>query len=469
MARLQEFDVDEGDRPVGGQAMNARPDTFAEQPVLIVGGGFSGTLLAINLTRLGVPVVLFERDQASLAKGLAFGTRCPEHLLNVRASNMSAFHDDPGHFLRWMGLSGAEQCNRFVSRLTYGQYLRELLVGSLGSTAGRLTVRAGDVVDLTETAQGVSAVLASGESVAGRAGVLALGHSAPRLPGPCASLPPSLGWADPWHPQALAGLGPDGGVLLLGTGLTAIDLIISLDRAGHRGPIVALSRRGLISRAHWPAGPDCEPVPAPTARGAALVRAVRVRAAQIGWRKAIDELRPHTQALWRAHDARAQGSFLRHLRPYWDVHRHRLAPEIAARIAGLQAEGRLAVVAGRLVDATVKDGAALIHWRPRGGGTVASLEAARVINCIGPESDITQAHQPLLQALLTRGAIRPDARRLGIDVDPQLCVRDHLGAPNARIHAVGPLTKGIGWEVIAVPDIRVQVRALARQLAGVKA
>jgi uncharacterized NAD(P)/FAD-binding protein YdhS len=469
MARLQEFDGHEGDAPVGGRAMSAAVEIYAEQPVLIIGGGFSGTLLAINLTRLGVPVTLFERDEAALAKGLAFGTRRPEHLLNVRAANMSAFHDDPGHFLRWMGFSGVEQCSRFVSRQTYGQYLRELLIKSLGSADAPLTIRAGNVVDLIETAQGVSAVLASGEVIAGRAGVLALGHFSPRLPEPCAGLPAAIGWADPWHPQALEGLAPDDRVVLIGTGLTAIDLVISLNRAGHRGPIVALSRRGLISRAHLPAGPDCQPVPTPTARGAALLRAVRDRAARVGWRLAIDELRPHTQALWRAHDAPAQRRFLRHLRPYWDVHRHRLAPEIAARIDALQREERLAVVAGRLVDATACGRAAVIHWRPRGSDRLEQLTAARVINCIGPEGDIAQARQPLLQALLARGVIRADSHRLGLDVDPQWRVCNRLGVPNAKIHAVGPLTKGIAWEVIAVPDIRVQVWALARELAGVTA
>ncbi|WP_231739299.1 FAD/NAD(P)-binding protein [Novosphingobium sp. FSW06-99] len=463
MTRLQEFDGNEG----SGPGMSAVADDRAQLPVLIVGGGFSGTLLAINIARQGVPVVLFERDQAALAKGLAFGTRRPEHLLNVRAANMSAFPDDPGHFLRWMGFSDADQCNRFVPRLAYGQYLREVLINSLGQTRRPLHVRADDVVDLVETAQGVDAVLADGRVVAGRTAVLALGHCLPRLPAPLAMLPPPLAWADPWHPEALAGLRPDDRVVLVGTGLTAIDLILSLDRSGHRGPIVALSRRGLVPRAHLPSGPDVAQVPAPTARSTALVGAVRRRAAQVGWRLAIDELRPHTQALWRAHDARAQASFLRHLRPFWDVHRHRLAPEIGARLDALQAEGRLRFVAGRLVDASVDADAAVLHWRPRGSNAIATLAAARVINCIGPEGDIAQARQPLIQALLGRGAMRADVHRLGLDVDPQWRVIGHAGQANPRIHAVGPLTKGIAWEMIAVPDIRQQVWALARLLAGV--
>ena len=462
MTQFQAFDSNQGESP----ALNDAPDRGNALPVLIVGGGFSGTLLAIHLSRLGVPVVLFERDPDALAKGLAFGTRRPEHLLNVRASNMSAFPDDPGHFLRWMGLSDTEQRNRFAPRLAYGFYLRSLLTDSLAQNPQNLTLRADNVVDLVETAQGISAVLADGSTVQGWAGVLALGHFPPRLPGGCAILPQPLAWADPWHPAALSGLDPDDRVVLLGTGLTAVDLILSLDKGGHRGQIIALSRRGLASRAHQASGPDCKPVPAPTARGAALIKVVRARAAKVGWRRAIDELRPHTQALWRAHDTRAQAAFLRHLRPYWDVHRHRLAPEIAARLGAMQAEGRLSFVAGRLVAATAEQDAAVLHWSPRGSNTVARLSAARVINCIGPEGDIAQARQPLLQALLARGTIRADAHRLGLDVDREWRICDQFGQPNARLHAVGPLTKGIAWEMIAVPDIRQQVWSLARQLAG---
>jgi uncharacterized NAD(P)/FAD-binding protein YdhS len=232
---------------------------------------------------------------------------------------------------------------------------------------------------------------------------------------------------------------------------------------------VALSRRGLNARAHLPTGPDVTPVPAPVVRGAALVRAVRARAAQVGWRVAIDELRPHTQTLWRAHDVRTQRSFLRHLRPYWDVHRHRLAPQIADRLDAMHNDGRISFVAGRVVGATVEAGAAVIHWRPRGSETIARLTTARVINCTGPEGDIGQTRQPLLQALLARGVIRADAHRLGLDVDAQWRVCDRSGQPNARVHAVGPLTKGIAWEMIAVPDIRRQVWDVARQLAGINA
>lgn len=449
-----------------GQKANKGTAVQATEPVLIIGGGFSGTLLAINLVRMGASVILFERNEQALAKGLAFGTRRPEHLLNVRASNMSAFPDDAGHFLRWMGFSVGEQANRFVPRLAYGQYLRELLIKTLGSTRGRLIIRPDHVVDTLETARGVEVQLANGARVPGRAAVLALGNFPPRLPAVLAGLPPPLAQADPWGQAALDGLQRDDPVLLVGTGLTAVDVILTLDRAGHRGPITALSRRGLAPRQHLEAGPDFEAVPLPAARGSALIRAVRARAEHVGWRAAIDELRPHTHTLWRLHSPEAQARFLRHARAWWDVHRHRLAPAVAARLDAMQQSGQLRFVAGRIVEARAAADHAAVRWAARGSGAIETISAARVINCTGTEGDIGEARQPLLQALLQRGAIRPDAHRLGLDVDPLWRLCDHAGVPASRLFAVGPLTKGIAWEMIAVPDIRRQVWGLAQILAG---
>ncbi len=439
---------------------------MTDAPVLIIGGGFSGTLLAINLVRLGGRVILIERDEAALAKGLAFGTRHSEHLLNVRASNMSAFPDDTKHFLRWMGFSTLDQANRFVPRLAYGQYLHALLVKSLAAAGNRLTIRPGTAVDLHEQADGVVLTLQDGAQIVGSAAVLALGNFPPRLPGVLSGLPARLAVNDPWATDALAGLANDAPVLLVGTGLTAVDVILSLTRQGHYGPVLSLSRRGLHPRSHLPVGPDLGVVPIPPERGTALIRATRNRAKAVGWWQAVDELRPHTRTLWQAHSARSQAAFLRHLRPYWDVHRHRLAPAIAQQLAAQEATGRLNFAGGRIVSAQANDGEVAVAWRPRGTDGRQVFHAARVINCTGPEGDIAEVRQPLLSTLLERGTLRADAHRLGLDVDPQWRVLDRAGAAARRVFAAGPLTKGAAWEIIAVPDIRHQVWELARTLAG---
>jgi len=277
-------------------------------------------------------------------------------------------------------------------------------------------------------------------------------------------LPAEQCYADPWTPGAIEGARDLEHVVLLGTGLTAADVIVSLNGAGFTGRITAISRRGLKPRAHAEAGPSVKPVSEPEARGSWLVRAVRQRAATVGWRAAIDELRPHTQHMWRRHDEAAQRRFLRHLRPYWDVHRHRLAPAVSAQIEALEQAGRLEIVAGKLLSAEPEDGRIRLDWRPRGAEGAKTLVADRIINCIGPEGDLCRAETPLLRDLLAQGKVRPDIHRLGLDVERSGRIYDAAGTPQDRLFAVGPLTKGEAWEIVAVPDIRRQVWDLARYL-----
>ena len=438
----------------------------AELPVAIVGAGFSGTLLAVNLLRLGARVVLIERDEAFLAKGVAYGTRRAEHLLNVRVSNMSAYPDDADHFLRWMGFDTAEQANRFVHRLTYGHYVHEQFVAALAAAPDRLRVIGKEALALRDEGDAVAVALAGGETVRARAAVLALGNFPPPPFPPFAGLPESLYFANPWHPGATENLDTVEHILLLGTGLTAIDMVLSLETAGYRGKITALSRRGLSPRAHADRGPVVGAVACPEARGSRLVRHVRDRVRYVGWRAAIDELRPHTQSLWRRHDEAAQRRFLRHLRPWWDVHRHRLAPRVAERIAALEAEGRLEFLAGKVNGAHEAKEPVQVVWRPRGAPEEQSLTVGRIINCTGPAGDVTRATLPLLRDLLAAGRIRPDVHRLGLDVDHSGRVKNAGGRPQDRLFAVGPITKGEAWEIIAVPDIRRQVWNLARLLTS---
>ncbi len=174
----------------------------ANDSIAIVGGGFSGTLLMINLLRLGARVVLVERSRALLARGLAYGTRRPEHLLNVRAANMSAFPDDAAHFLRWMGFADAEHANRFVPRLAYGRYLRELFMKAIADAPDRVLIKEQEAVGIADQ-DGVPVLrLDSGELVQARAIVLALGNAAPAPMAELTDLPRRCGWTI--HGQARA-------------------------------------------------------------------------------------------------------------------------------------------------------------------------------------------------------------------------------------------------------------------------
>ncbi len=427
----------------------------------------SGTLLMINLLRLGARVVLVERAEAMLARGLAYGTRRPEHLLNVRAANMSAFPDDAGHFLRWMGFADAEQANRFVPRLAYGQYLRELFMQAIAAAPDRVWIKQQEACAIENDDGGLPIVrLNSGERVQASAVVLALGNFAPSPLRQVAQLPAALRLDDPWSAAALQRLVGLDHVLLIGTALTAVDVAQSLDKAGYRGKITALSRRGLVPRAHAEAGPLVGAVARPGERGSWLLHRLRLRAREVGWRQAVDELRPHTQNLWRLHDTTAQARFLRHARPWWDVHRHRLAPSVARHIGTLQDEGRLAIVAGRIVEARPEHDRVRIALRRRGQDDIEFLSVDRVINCTGPEGDITRAASPLLASLVASGQARADAHRLGLEVDHVGRLIDSAGQRQDRLLAVGPITRGEAWESVAVPDIRRQVWAMARLLTA---
>ena len=433
-------------------------------PVVIIGGGFSGTLLAVNLLWQGGAAVLVERSRDGLARGLAYTTRQPEHLLNVRASNMSAYPNDLEHFQRWMGFSSAEQANRFVPRLTYGAYLREQLMTALSSAPERLLIKEQEAQRIDSWPDRQVVYLGNGERIEARAVVLAMGHFVSAGLPVLAGLSAPVLVENPWGAGATEGLEGVEDILLVGTGLTAVDVVLSLDKAGYRGRITALSRRGLEPRPHALVGPVVGKVARPEARGSHLLRALRQRSAEVGWRHAIDELRPHTQSLWRLHDTAAQARFLRHLRPWWDVHRHRLAPPVAERIAALKAEGRLRFVAGKLISAEQVEGRAHVRWRPRGQERIETLAAGRVITCIGPEGDLARCAHPLLRGLLDRGLVRADAHRLGLEVDHIGRLVDAAGRRQDRLLAVGPITKGEAWEIIAVPDIRRQVWDMARYL-----
>ncbi|HYD38879.1 MAG TPA: FAD/NAD(P)-binding protein [Allosphingosinicella sp.] len=412
--------------------------------VAIVGAGYSGTVAAVEIARAapGADIFLVEKS-GRFAAGAAYSTSSPRHLLNVRARNMSALAGDPDHFAVWAEARGHGR-DDYVPRRDYALYLAGLLDSAPGVT--RVTGEATAVED-------GALVLASGERIGCDAIVLAGGNHPSRLPpafGP-------LAVDDPWSGAgraALARAAAEGGdMLLVGTGLTMVDMALTLDEAGFEGRILAVSRRGLVPRAH------VAPAPAPLEREppsrlGALVREVR---GHRPWRASVDGLRPWSQDLWRGLSEAERRRFLRHLRPWWDVHRHRIAPAVAARIDSLRGCGRLEVAAGRIVG--VDGGTVTI--RRRGGGELRRSFAAAV-NCTGPQGDIRRVEDPLIRQLLASGRARTDRLGLGLDVDERSRVTGSGASP--ALYALGPLTKGAFWEIVAVPDIRGQAAGVALAL-----
>jgi len=451
-----------GGKPAG---ISARP---AVEQIVIIGAGFSGTMLAVQLARRGgVDVTLVER-RPEPARGIAYATDNPNHLLNVRAAKMSAFPDDAGHFAAWLAERRLGGPFDFAPRRSYGAYLDELLAGARAMAGTGLEIVQGEAIDLDFDGGGTRVILAGGRRLAAGRVVLATGNLPPADPPVLAdaALAPDLYARKPWASDIANGLDSDDTILLLGTGLTAIDAIVALTDAGFQGRIIAASRHGLLPRSHED-GPTAPPachhqLGAPLTR---LLRAVRARAETIGWRTAVDELRPDTAALWQAATPAERARFLRHLRPWWDVHRHRVPPAIADRISGLRARGQLRLVAGTLVQAGAGDKGARVRLRIRRTSYCETIDVRRIVNCTGPSFNLQQTEDPLLRNMLRRGYVKPDAHQLGIETGLWGEAIDAHGAPNSSLLAIGPLTRGATWEMTAVPELRAQAAEMARLLA----
>ncbi|WP_046869240.1 FAD/NAD(P)-binding protein [Microvirga massiliensis] len=449
-------------------------------PIAVIGAGFSGTMTALHLLRRlpDLPLLLCERSSV-FARGAAYSTDHPVHLLNVRSANMSAYPDQPDHFACWLEeqiAAGPDEIARhvqdtvvgtFVSRCLYGRYLTSLVRESIREDDGALRLRLipDEVVDLEPTCQGYLLTLAGGRKHAVAGAVLAVGNllADQTRNGPYID--------NPWGSALAEGLQPGRPVVIIGTGLTMVDVTMQLWSSGFAGPVIAISRRGLLPQPHVMSAPW----PVPTLDNeqqhslSRLVRHIRqdVAAARkqgIAWQNVVDSLRPMTSRIWQRLPEVEQTRFLRHARPWWDVHRHRTAPPVAQQLRSLIEHNYLSIRAGRITSVETAAGLATVTYRPRGGGEVATLDAQRVVNATGavPAGDV---QSPLLRRLLDRGLVRLDRHHLGLDVTDRLETFRASGMVSPRLWALGPVVRGVFWECTAVPDIRRQAVELADRVA----
>lgn len=450
--------------------------------VAIIGGGFSGTLLSLKLTaaRPGWRILLID-PAVRPGRGLAYGACEPYHLLNVPAHRMETGLTPP--FQDWLSGAGhhldealveAEGvlADAFLPRGLLGDYLQERLDDACSESdgPGLATIRGEAVALLDPPRRGVR--LLDGREIACDLLVLATGNLPPRAP------LPQDAWLhdhpafvpDPWAPQALKGGDPDAAVLMLGTGLTMVDVALKLAAEGQKGPMVAVSRRGLLPTPHK-AGGAWSPFVAPLlpASPLMLTRAIRAAAAQAErqgtpWQRVMDAVRPAIARVWETWTPRQRRQFLRHLRPRWDVHRHRMAPRVAARLDALLESAALTVLGGRIVEWTRRKGQVTARLHLRGLKTEQTLTVGKVINCTGPRSDLDRLANPLFADLARRRLIRPDPLGLGLESD-DCAVQDIDGRASDWLYAVGPLTRPALWEVTAVPEITAQIDRLTHELA----
>jgi uncharacterized NAD(P)/FAD-binding protein YdhS len=451
--------------------------------VAIVGGGCAGTLVAANLLRqAGGPlrVVLVERS-GRFGPGVAYSTQDPQHRLNVPAQGMSAFCEEPSHFVQWAAsrLGASSSPDSYLPRGVYGEYLQEVLAESRArARPGRtLELISGEVIGVTRPGARLELLLGDGSRVPCDRVVLATGS--------LEAAPMSLLPSDPriitdvWAPGAIHAIkaaqgGPGGtaGVtLVVGTGLSAIDAALST--CSQQGRVLAVSRGGKLPHAHLPGlrTPAPAPViPRETATLAQLERLVseHVRSMQglgYDWRDAIDGLRGDTPRMWAILPVSERRRFLRERVRAWETRRHRMAPAVAERVRSLLGDGRVQVQAGSLLAARSSAAGVEVDIRPSSQSHRArTLTFARVVVCTGAGTDVRRSTNPVLQTLLADGSVSPDPLGLGLQTTEEGALLDSHGRADGRLLTLGSLRRGELWETTAVPEIRAQAQSLANTI-----
>jgi uncharacterized NAD(P)/FAD-binding protein YdhS len=452
--------------------------------IAIVGGGASGTLTAVQLlahaTAREIPVDITLIDEHGRhGLGLAYSTTHPGHLLNAMARQMSALPDDPDHLVRWAAASLAPDstpsASTFLPRHAYGQYLRDTLAAAEAaagqdSRLSRINSQA-VAINRAGVAGPLQVVLTDGE-VRADVVVLATGNAASEFPFATPASDRII--ADPWLPGALDALGDGAQVVIVGTGLTMIDLAIAITSASPATRVHAVSRHGLLPRAHPGDSaavlrPMWLPVISRTTgpvRLGELMWQIRqaVSANPANWPAVMESLRPYVPGLWRRMPAQDKRLFLRHVARYWEVHRHLVPPATASRITALRCTGQLSVHRGRVL--SVRDVSGRLSVLIDAGADVLDIAAGAVVNGTGATADITTTANPLLRHLFATGMARPDPLRLGIDATAQGAVVGGAGVPSDAIYTLGPPLRGLWYETTAVPEIREQAAALARRITA---
>jgi uncharacterized NAD(P)/FAD-binding protein YdhS len=473
----------------GSGRVEGRPVSLVHKnryDVVIVGSGFSGTMVAIHLAkaRRGLRIALIDRAKA-FGRGVAYGTTDARHLLNVQADQMGAFPDDIGHFYRWLqahpdNLAAAGihelRADAYIPRLVFGDYIQDLLKEAC-ALPGTLDIIHEEIIDLQQGADGIYELTGkNGHSLKAIRVVLALGNFPP---GEAKQNKPGKRiWYmnNPYATEVHAQLAEPGDILIIGTGLTSLDLLLTLDKTKREGKIHLLARRGLFPQPHkkgvpYPAFLDPEHLPS-TAR--LLLRRVaeelRGAAAKgIDWRPVIDAIRPLNQAIWKNFNQAEQRRFLRHLRALWDTHRHRCAPEIMAVKERLEREGRLHLHQG-FIKAYKPEGEMIqVTYRPRGTAEERTLVVRHVLSCTGPQGDYRKLNDPLVHQLLRRDLLAPDALRMGASTAEGGLLRNQAGDVIDYLYTLGSTQKGRLYESIAVPELRGQAKSLADLLKDVVA
>lgn len=471
--------------------MSVPPQTeYPVADVLIIGGGLSGAILAAQLLRQpGRRRLLVIEPRNELGRGEAYSAIQLGHTLNGNAARMSVDPDNADDLTQWLEQhiaaggwpESAEQdvpiAELFPPRGLFGCYARQRLAEAQADQQGsRVEHVQAEAVDLQVDARGVSVTLADGRVLRGTRAVLATGMYAAARTARIDDDGFNAASVDPWDVAAMGKLDPQGRVLIIGSGLTMVDAVVSLEQAGHRGPIDVFSRHGLLPqvRRQPPEWKDFLAADPDLRSPLQLLRALRAECRQaqrlgVDWQAPLDTVRVHIARLWSQASERERRQFVRHVRPWWESHHHRSPPQGAALLARLVDEGRLRIHAASLQGLVSAAGALpIIAVRFRGQSNITEVTGAALINSTGIEYDWRRVDRPLPRQLLRRRLIQAGPLALGIASDPGGAVQHADGHFSERLFAMGPPLRGMWWESTAVTDVALQAKALALRLSALQ-
>jgi uncharacterized NAD(P)/FAD-binding protein YdhS len=450
--------------------------------IAIIGGGASGILLLLHLIRITsrpVKIVLFNKGYP-LVEGVAYSTFDKSHLLNVRAGRMSAYADDPSHFVNWLWTSKEytdkkenENLNdAFIPRHLYGQYLNETYQQVVSNLPPGFTLKIIDdkVVEIAKK-NNYHIRTENGLSFESDKTVLCTGIEPPYgLPGIKITPNDSRIIINPWNNKVHLP-SEHNNVLVIGTGLTMVDTVLSLLNAGFRGKIVALSKHGQLPMAH----PEHKQTAKPSEHFSApedlsslysiIKQRIKEHPDPQGWEEPIlEDIRPYTQQLWFNYTKEEKLRFLRHLQHLWSKLRHRIPFQIFLQLNEAIEEKKLELAGGKLIHLNCTETDIIVTYFDRKSGEEKKVNVSHIYNCTGPVLDVEKSINPAIQSLYTNGLIRNSDAKLGPDALPDGRLIDQSGNAHQDLFLLGPPMRGSIWEAVAVPEIRTGAKSIASML-----
>ncbi len=461
----------------------ATPTPLPPCDLAIIGGGAGGVLAAMQALRLATTplrIVMIEPRDV-LAQGVAYATTYGEHVLNVPAARMSAFDDRPADFLDYIvattppgGPDRDTLAHTFIERRRYGEYLRTRLQEAVAASPASLLVVQDSVSELDARDDGATLHLAAHGPLEAKGVVLAVGNTPKPLPARGAPQLPEGRSLAAWDFDAVKAIPADAELCIIGSGLSMVDTVLSLHDNGHTGTIHVLSRHALLPLPHCHGGAATfDPAPLQTMDLRARMRFLRAAAKQavadgLPWQAAMERIRPHGQALWQSLSIADQRRFLRHVVRQWDVHRHRIAPEVHAVLQAMLDRGQLRLHRGRL-DTVMDDGRRLRVTTHTRDGRTDEFDVDYVVNATGVEMRAQTMRNPLLHDVLGKGHAQPGPHGIGLKAARDGRMVDADGTAQPRVFILGSLRIGCVWESIAIPELRGQAETAVRELLAIPA